>query len=65
MYTLVLYTVEPRTLLRLQALSCDQLWASEPRSDADELTRFRNIPLSNKLQIFINIMEVKCFCTFQ
>jgi hypothetical protein len=54
MYTLVLNTVEPYTLLRIQARSCYHLWASEPHSDSDELTHFRNTPLSNKLQIFYN-----------
>jgi hypothetical protein len=56
MYSLVLYTVEPCTFLRLQARNCDHLWASEPRSDADELTHFRNIRLSNMLKICVAIM---------
>jgi hypothetical protein len=56
MYTLVLYTAEPYTPRRLHARSCDHLWASEPRSDEAELTHSRNIPLSDKLQIFITIM---------
>ena len=65
MYALVLYTVEPYTLLRPQARSSDHLWDSESRSDADELTHFRDIRLSNKLQIFVTIVYIDCFCTLQ